>query len=206
MSVRESTPDCLRPGGLTLTELGILQCGFHEGATLADIGCGNGITVEYLLRKGYMAYGVDLHAKSPYIRGDAGQLPFDNESMDGLLYECSFSKMQHTDQVLAEARRVLSKKGKLLLSDFYARGVSADFQGLLGRVESADEIQQRFRAAGFRLTYWTDASQDVLQTFGQLILNHGCIETILGANREQMKAAKCGYFLSIWEVEHVLGN
>ena len=206
MSVRESTPDCLRPGGLALTEQGLLQCGFHKGASLADIGCGNGLTVEYLLQKGFNAFGLDLHASPPYLCGDANQLPFSDHSLDGLLYECSFSKMSSPEQVLAEAKRVLTVHGKLLLSDFYARGVSADFQGLLGRVERADEIQQRFRKAGFRLMYWADASQDVLQTFGQLILNHGCIEPILGANREQMRAAKCGYFLSIWEVEHVLGN
>ncbi len=200
MSVRESTLDCLRPGGLALTEQGLKLCDFPNKATLADIGCGNGSTVRYLQTLGYVAYGLDLVAEPPLLQGDATHLPFTTHSFDGLFYECSFSKMFPPDIVLAEAKRVLKPGGKLLMSDFYARGVSADFQGLLGRVEREEEIKHRLQQAGFQLIHWQDASHDVLQTFGQLIFNHGCIENILGANRTQLKQAKSGYFLSVWEV------
>lgn len=199
MSVRESTLDCLRPGGLALTEQGINVCNFPLGAVLADIGCGNGSSVRYLHSLGYVAHGVDLIAEPPLLQGDATCLPFATQTIDGLLYECSFSKMFPPEMVLAESKRVLKPQGKLLMSDFYARGLSADFQGLLGRVEREEEIKQRLQNAGFQLLHWQDASHDVLQTFGQLILNHGCVEKILGANRNQLRQAKSGYFLSVWE-------
>ena len=200
MSVRESTPDCLRPGGLALTEQGLEICNFAPGATLVDIGCGNGSTVRFLQNCGYKAQGLDLLAEPPLLQGDANQLPFAEHSIDGLFYECSFSKMSQPELVLAEAGRVLKPEGKILLSDFYARGVSSDFQGLLGRVEREEEIKQRLQQAGFKLLHWQDASNDVLQIFGQLIFNHGCIENILGANRDRLRHAKSGYFLSVWGV------
>ena len=200
MSVRESTPDCLRPGGLALTEQGLKICGFAAGADLVDVGCGNGSTVRFLQASGYKAQGLDLLAEPPLLQGAAQQLPFEDHSLDGLFYECSFSKMTHPELVLAEAQRVLKPDGKILLSDFYARGVSSDFQGLLGRVEREEEIQRRLQQAGFRLLHWQDASEDVLQIFGQLIFHHGCIENILGANRDHLRQAKSGYFLSVWGV------
>lgn len=194
----EQNLTCLRHGGLELTLKAVELAAFTKQDSLADIGCGSGLSVNFLQSLGYQIKGVDKEAKEPLIKGDAESLPFENSKLDGLLYECSFSKMKNPKKVLWEAARVLKDKGILIVSDFYARGESAYFQSMLGRVETEKQIQDLFQSNGFILIKWQDVSDGLAQTFGQLIFEHGSAEKIVGSDREKLKKTRCGYFLSLW--------
>ncbi|MCE5195891.1 MAG: class I SAM-dependent methyltransferase [Negativicutes bacterium] len=188
-----------RPGGLTLTRWGVAACQFPPAASLCDIGCGTGATVALLKELGYQAIGVDLLPAAGAVEADAAALPFAHSSFDGLLFECSFSKITAPQTALGEARRVLKPGGKLLISDFYARGQAADFSGVLGRMESRPTLLQRFQAAGFALLSWQDQSAELPQFWGQWILERGSQQIYAKLDRTALRQAKCGYFLAILE-------
>lgn len=188
-----------RPGGLELTRLGLAACQFPPAARLCDIGCGAGATVALLYGLGYQAIGVDLLPTEGAIQADAAALPFDDDSFDGVLFECSFSKIAAPEKALSEARRVLKAGGKLLISDFYARGQPAVFSGALGRMESQIIILQRLQSAGFRTIIWQDHSETLPQFWGQWILDQGSQQVGRTIDKTTLRQAKCGYFLAVLE-------
>jgi len=188
-----------RPGGLELTRLGLEFCQFTPAARLLDIGCGAGATVALLTSLGYQAIGVDLLPPEDGVQADAAALPFDDDSFDGVLFECSFSKIAAPEKALSEARRVLKASGKLLISDFYARGQPAVFTGVLGRMESRDVLLQRMQSAGFRVIIWQDHSETLPQFWGQWILDQGSQQVGRTIDKTTLRQAKCGYFLAVWE-------
>ncbi len=143
---REATEDCLRPGGVALTARGLDLCGFSAGQRVADLGCGPGVTVRLLLRRGLRAVGVDV---SPVMLAEAAQrlaeepeaypessrdcpsgsllagrlerLPLRDACMDGLVCECVLSLSPEPERALADMARVLRPGGRLLLSDIIVR-------------------------------------------------------------------------------------
>lgn len=93
--------------------------------------------------------------------GDASTLPAEEESVDGILMECSFSRMEQPEQVLKECIRVLKPGGCLAVSDMIACGeeiIPEDFphdagtRAFLGRLEYAETVAARITRAGFRIT------------------------------------------------------
>lgn len=123
----------LRPGGLDITQRLVDMCAFGPGAPVLDLGCGAGVTVEYLINQcGLKAVGMDKDAARleqarrrvpdlPVILGRGESLPFDSASFDGVLAECSLSVMHYQGAVLGELYRVLRTGGKLAISDLYRR-------------------------------------------------------------------------------------
>lgn len=124
----------LRPGGAELTDRGLELAGLRSGSRVLDIGCGDGDTVAYLKEtKGMDAEGIDLNlekiaaakAKHPDIDVKFGDGEFLDDYMsytfDGILMESSLSMINMPDEALHEARCVLKKGGKLVISDFYER-------------------------------------------------------------------------------------
>lgn len=49
---RLASADCLRPGGVELTERGLTHCAFGVGERVADLGCGPGVTLALLAERG----------------------------------------------------------------------------------------------------------------------------------------------------------
>jgi phenylacetate-coenzyme A ligase PaaK-like adenylate-forming protein len=79
-------------------------------ASALDIGCGDGQTVALLRRLGYEALGVDEGAES---------LPFGDAEFDLVMLECVLSVLKNPLAALREARRVLTRRGKLIISDVF---------------------------------------------------------------------------------------
>jgi SAM-dependent methyltransferase len=99
-----------------------------EDMKILEAGCGLGRWVFYLRKKGYTAWGVELSDQAlaiirpfdaeGYIRkGDVCDLPFAKNSFDAVL---SLGVVEHFEQgpekALAEARRILTDQGLLLIS------------------------------------------------------------------------------------------
>ena len=109
------------------------QPGFH----ILDVGCGTGILLQQLhqLRRGLKLAGVDiapemvkvaqakLDKESAVIRqGSASDLPYEDNSFDGVTCANSFHHYPDPDNALREMRRVLRSGGKLFLLDPFTNG------------------------------------------------------------------------------------
>lgn len=92
---------------------------FTLGKKVLDIGCGSGIYVDYLSRRGFLAYGVDLVGdflkqasktkKGIFTQSMAEELPFEDNFFDSVYL---FDILEHGDdkKILNEAKRVAKKK------------------------------------------------------------------------------------------------
>jgi SAM-dependent methyltransferase len=100
--------------------------GPSAGATVLDLGCGSGSSVELLLERGYRAIGLDarpeglaaLRARRPdawLVRAEAERLPFRDASRDAVL---ALDVLEHVDDAAAlrEIARVLRPGGLLVAS------------------------------------------------------------------------------------------
>lgn len=122
----------MHPGGLEVTERMFAFCDFQPGARVLDIGCGAGATLRHITATHQLkGFGLDIssilltrarHSNSETMLtlGRSEYLPFANESLDGIVAECTLSIME-TDLTLHECMRSLRPGGFFLVSDVYAR-------------------------------------------------------------------------------------
>ena len=176
-----------------------------RGALLLDVGCGVGESVVCLNGLGMRALGVDRDAsvlpsaESPnggcFLAADAENLPFGENFFDGVMFECSLSKIENPSRALRESRRTLKPFGRLMISDFYARAEEVSHTGVLGRIERIETTLARVRGEGFISAAIEDCTDCLRQLWGQLILDMGRESVLeqLGAGRQS--AVKYGYFL-----------
>lgn len=88
-------------------------------ATILDAGCGEGVMVDELRRRGYTAVGVDRdYASADVIRGDILSLPFENGHFDVVMFLDVIEHLPFEQQprALRELRRVLKPGGMLILT------------------------------------------------------------------------------------------
>lgn len=207
VDVYTCTDNIFRPGGFEITDRAISYCNFPPNAKLADIGCGYGATVKYIQQNySFNIWGVEKDREilktvnnRNVLWGDAAQLPFGKAEMDGLFFECSFSKMKYPETVLGECFRVIKPKGYLIISDLFARGKGEVLSGLLGRVETKEELLYRVTQQGFNIELFEDYSSTLQSMWGQLILQYGMdgLCQNLSTTRENLRDIKCGYCLII---------
>lgn len=183
----------LRPGGLKLTEQLIGTCAFLTGGKVVDVGCGTGITVEYLRDKyGFWGAGVDISATRiqqgkartaglRLIQAAGETLPFAGNSVDGVLAECSLSVMQDTGRVLSEIWRILKPGGKLGVTDLYFRqtsgGVPPGATTKTG-IMNHDELMEILEEKGFKRIVWDDRSACLNEFVARFIMEHGSAEML----------------------------
>lgn len=206
--------DMCRPGGFEITDRAMSYCPFPRKAKLADIGSGPGATVGYIRKNyGFEIWGVEKDAETVkragsefIIHGDGHKMPFGIEELDGLLFECSLSKMDDPKTVLIEARRVLKPGGYLIISDMYAKGERAELTGLLGRVETKETLFGQLSDSGFSLKLFEDYSPALKRMWGQLIFQYGLdmICENFGTDWDHLKRIKSGYCLIIGQKEDKL--
>lgn len=123
----------MHPGGLRLTDRAVRLAGLREGMRAADIGCGTGVTAAFLAGKyklnvvGLEISGalIDIGLKNNpglnLIHWDCGTFPFEDNSLDAILFECTLSVIGNTPNVLAQCVKALKRTGALIISDVCAR-------------------------------------------------------------------------------------
>ena len=153
---RLASADCLRPGGVELTERGLAHCAFGGGERVADLGCGPGVTLALLAERGLSPVGMDRSAAMlqeaerrlsgvPLLAGTLEDLPFRDACMDGIACECVLSLSYTPERALGEMGRVLRPGGRLLLTDIVVREGShgAGGQGCARGAVPADVVAER---------------------------------------------------------------
>lgn len=191
------------PGGIALTKRVIDYCAFFPGAKVIDVGCGTGVTVEYLCdTAGLQAVGVDLSRARleqgkkrspglPVLQAAGEDLPFADACFEGGIAECSLSVMQDPAKVLAEFSRVLVLGGKLAITDIYVPD-SENTSGFFYR----RQLQKMLAEAGFTVITWEDQSACLREFVASYIMADG--------DRQELwqcvsAGTKAGYFLLVAE-------
>jgi arsenite methyltransferase len=222
--LEKATGGVMRPGGLGLTARAFDSCAFAAGANILDVGCGAGITVEFL-RSSYglnalgvdpstvnLARGLERVPQLPLQQGKGESLPIADGIMDGVLAECVFSVIADKPKALAEFSRVLVPRGKLVLTDIYARqaAVSAEM-GLpagscLAGMKTREELAHLLEDAGFRIDVWEDHTPKLSEFVIRMIMEHGSLQPLWNCECENgdpqwaqsaIKKSKPGYYLLI---------
>lgn len=190
--LRQTTGETLRPGGFSLTDLGVERCGFLPGARVLDVGCGCGATVERLVSLYHLqAIGVDPSEvllesgrnKNPdlnLILGLGEDLPFPINHLDGVFAECALSVMEDLDSVLEEISRVLKPGGWVVINDVYVRnpdGLKAqqelNLDSCIRRALPKEQIINSLFGHGFDVVNWSDHTDLLTQLTVNLIMTHG---------------------------------
>jgi arsenite methyltransferase len=150
-AVRWLLGDELHPGGEATTRRALELAGVGPGDRLLDVACGHGASALLAARElGCRVVGLDygsravqeatsaaraagLEARVSFRRGDAEALPFESESFDAVLCECSLCTFPDKARAASELRRVLRPRGRLALSDVVVEhsGLIADLRGPL---------------------------------------------------------------------------
>ena len=188
-----------RPGGMELTRRMLDLANFPSGARLIDVCCGGGATVEMLLKAGFDAQGVDLEPRADnllVICGSAYDLPYEDDSVDGIFCECGFSLLEPY-AALAEFARVMKTGGTLLLSDLYSRSKGGRMGAL--RVHSKEEFGALLTRYGFDLRFFEDHTDALKSFLAQQIIecDHNWLHEEFGEAIGRMQPIKCGYCLLI---------
>ena len=146
--------------------------GVSSGERVLDVGCGTGFATAGLVKRGAVVDGLDqsVHqlAKARekdeldgvrFVRGDAENLPYADETFDGVWSSGSIEYWPSPVDALAEARRVTKPGGRVLVVG--PRRPSGRFLGALADAVmlfyDEEEATRMFREAG-----WEDIEHTVM--------------------------------------------
>ena len=209
-----------------MTQRGLALARLGSGATALDVGCGTGVTVEFLIReRSIRALGIDSssllvsqgkakNAELPLLLGDAEALPFAGESFDVVLSECALSLVRDRARVFRECHRVLKPLGRIIVTDLYARNPEAvpelrklSTHSCLRGALDKNQFFCELSTAGFRNGLFEDHSELLRDFAVQMIWFYGSLEPFRNepascdAGPDQLRCAvreaRPGYFLFV---------
>ena len=230
--VRNLAEDIFHPGGEDLTRRTIAAMDLPPHATVADLGCGTGTTALMLARDfSLQVSAVDLSAANieraierkntssadvRFIQANAQKLPFDDNELDAILTECSFSLFADQAVVLAEIKRVLKPGGKLAITDMAIGGpLPSDIAEVISPwtclVDAMDQqnYAQGFAAAGFEIQVIADESAsltNLIQLLKRKLLLLGAGGVLAGGSTPTFDLATIKYWLDRIQVEVEKGS
>ncbi|SMP51880.1 DVU_1556 family methyltransferase [Anoxynatronum buryatiense] len=225
-AMKEAMGETLRPGGFSLTEKGVVFCGFSAKDSILDVGCGRGATVGYLSEKhAIQASGIDPseklladarqnHPGGHFVTGKGESLPFKDESFHGVFAECTLSLMDNVHLALKEASRVLKPKGWLIITDVYAKRPAFineleafSFNSCMRGLHDVNLFEKNLKALGFSIAMKEDCSELLKSLLVNIILTHGSMGAFWSKTTDQcteghrfqaiLQACKPGYFMII---------
>jgi ubiquinone/menaquinone biosynthesis C-methylase UbiE len=149
--------------------------GFKKGGRVADLGCGSGVFTSLLRQQGFDAVGLDIsprlialgRSKYPdveFFEGDVENLPFPDESLDGVLLSGLVHHLPDASRCANEAYRVLKRGGSFAAFDpnrmnpfmYLYRDRSSPLYSSVGVTENerpvlARQVASMFRKSGFEV-------------------------------------------------------
>ncbi len=223
--LQQVTGGAIRPGGIELTQKAVEYCRLRLNANVLDIGCGLGVTVEYLnTNQGLNAFGIDtsdiLLKKGkqrtnglPVSRAKAVELPFAAGSFDAVFCECVLSILPDPSMALNELWRILKPDGFIVISDLYRKHNESDgawdfipATSCLNGAVSRSCTENRLREAGFYPVIWEDHTDKLKLLAARIIFSYGSMKNFWtascgcssNASQTQLNVnARPGYCLSI---------
>ena len=112
-----------------------------------DLCCGHGNVSEALIKRGCDVIGVDFSPamlafagarvpKAEFIRGDAQELPFDDDEFDIVVSNLGVCHVPDQPRALSEARRVLRRGGRFAMTVWCGPDVSPSFEIVYGAIKA----------------------------------------------------------------------
>jgi arsenite methyltransferase len=218
--------ETLRPGGFKLTDISVDFCKFLSKDDVLDIGCGRGNTVEYLQKKYSLnSFGIDpskvllsdgknSNPKLKIQEGRGEAIPFKDESMSGVLAECTLSLMTDLKKTIQESARVLRKEGWFIISDVYAKNPQYldlmqgfSFNSCMRGLHDIEKLKTKLKNCGFEIVLFKDYSDLLKELMVSIVFTYGSMNVFwskatscsTNCSQFQQVLSKCkvGYFLLI---------
>jgi len=166
----DNTPDGRMSAGYKAKILEL--CEVPNGATVLDVGCGNGTLIGALKRKGNaQALGIDIspkmidecrrkYADIDFYVTSGEKLPFENNRFDILTICCALHHLNAPGNFFREANRVLKTNGTLIVAEIWLPfGIRQIFNLLSPLYKAGDNklfshkrLKKLFTDNGFRIT------------------------------------------------------
>lgn len=157
---------------------------FTAGARVLDVGCGIGgpsrqlaracgckvtgldLTMEYCRTASMLAARTGLDHVVDYRQGDALDMPFEDQSFDGVWTQHVTMNIPDKDTLFRECRRVLRPGGRIALYELLAHGNGGGLhfpvpwarEPSISFVATESTLRAALTAAGFRIAVWNDVT------------------------------------------------